>query len=130
MKRLLGLILLIGLIYGGYTIYQSYQVSKLSSPIISETQSASNLTIESSSDKLTNLAEVLGASISNTYENGKEMLSNATNGASEPIINQLVTKTTETLKDLPRKEAEKIKYEFCKGVVTEFENKSSLEAKE
>lgn len=126
MKRLLGLILLVGLIYGGYLFYGQYQAKKLTSSIYSETVSEPTVIVSGTSDKLANLATVLGASISNTYENGKEMLSDATNGASEPIINQLVTKTTETLKDLPRKEAEKIKYEFCKGVVTEFENKSKL----
>ena len=66
---------------------------------------------------------MLGASISNTFETGKDLLNDVTSGASEPIINQLMTKTQESLKDLPRKEAEKIKYEFCKGIITEYENK-------
>lgn len=119
MKALLSVILLSGLIYGGY-IYvkqsQSVPVSNLSTP-----PSGGNLVISQASDKLGNLASVLGASIENTYENGKAILSSATNGASEPIINELVTKTTDTLKDLPRKEAEKIKYEFCRGVIEEYE---------
>lgn len=122
MKRLLGLILLSGLIYGGFLYYQRAQ--PVPSTILSSQPTESNLIISQASDKLGNLASVLGASIENTYQNGRTLLSSATDGASEPIINELVTKTTDTLKDLPRKEAEKIKYEFCRGVVDEYENKS------
>lgn len=123
MKRLLGLILLAGLIFGGYTYYK--QLSDKPINASTQTQSDKTLILSQSSDKVSELAAVLGASIGSTYENGKELLSNATNGASEPIINELVSKTTETLKDLPRKEAEKIKYEFCKGVINEYETKSN-----
>ena len=122
MKRLFGVILLSALVYGGYLYYQRSQSAPTT--ILSSQPTQSNLIISQASDKLGNLASVLGASIENTYENGMAMLSTATNGASEPIINELVTKTTDTLKDLPRKEAEKIKYEFCRGIVEEYENKS------
>lgn len=128
MKRLFLLLVLAGLGYGGYLYYQRSSLTSayLTPPVMDQKK----LVIADTGDKLSNLAAVLGASVTNTYENGKEMLSDATNGASEPIINQLVSKTQETLKDLPRKEAEKIKYEFCRGVVTEYENKSTLETKE
>ena len=121
MKRLLTILILAGLSYGGYLFYRQASLgnTRLSTPSISQGQ----LLISQTSDQLGNLAAVLGASISNTFETGKEMLNDVTEGASEPIINQLMTKTQETLKDLPRKEAEKIKYEFCKGIITEYENK-------
>lgn len=122
MKRFLGLLLLSGLIYGGYVFYQQYTDNSKESSVLPPI-SSSSLIISDPTNKLSNLAAVLGASIASTYENGKELLNDATNGASEPIINELVSKTTETLKDLPRREAEKIKYEFCKGVITEYENK-------
>lgn len=118
MKRVLGLLLLTGLIYGGYVYYR--QSSSQSSNATLSLQN--ELVFTQTSDKLGNLASVLGTSISNTFENGKELLSNATSGKSEPLINELVNKTTDTLKDLPRKEAEKIKYEFCRGVITEYES--------
>jgi len=121
MKFFLVLLLLCGITYGGY-IYYRQSVSQ-DPGLVPPVESGNILTISDSGDKLSQLAAVLGASISNTYENSKELLNNATDGASEPIINELVNKTTETLKDLPRKEAEKIKYEFCKGVITEYENK-------
>lgn len=121
MKFFLVLLLLCGLSYGGYVYYR--QSSSGSSSASSPEGSIGKLSITSSSSKLSDLAAVLGASVSNTIANGQEYLADVTNGASEPVINQLVSKTQETLKDLPRKEAEKIKYEFCKGVVSEYENK-------
>lgn len=121
MKRLLGLILLAGLVYGGHVYYR--QSTSGGNDLISSLPPKNKLTIEEPVGKLTDLASVLGASISNTFENGKELLSDATSGKSEPIINELISKTTDTLKDLPRKEAEKIKYEFCRGVVEEYEKK-------
>ncbi len=122
MKRLIGLVLLAGLIYGGYLYYLQNRNLPLNSL---PTESSSKLSMSQGSDKLSDLASVLGDSIANTFENGKDLLSDATSGKSEPIINELITKTTDTLKDLPRKEAEKIKYEFCRGVVEEYENKST-----
>ncbi len=124
MKRLLGLILLAGIIYGGYIYYR--QSTSPGNELTSSLPPQNKLIIIQSSGKLADIAAVLGASIETTYENGKELLSNATSGKSEPIINELVNKTTETLKDLPRKEAEKIKYEFCRGIVEEYENKSTI----
>ena len=120
MKQLIGLILFAGIIYGGYVFYEHSSSPKINSSSVPS--SSGSLTISQTSNKLEDLAAVLGASISNTFENGKDLLSDATSGKSEPIINELVSKTTETLKDLPRKEAEKIKYEFCRGVVEEYES--------
>lgn len=121
MKFFLVLLLLCGITYGGYVYYRqsSRGVGSVSTPA----ESKGNLLLTQSSDKLGNLAAVLGARISTLAENGQTYLSDLTGGASEPIINKLVSQTQETLKDLPKKEADKIKYEFCKGVVTEYESK-------
>ena len=117
MKRLIGIILLIGILYGGYIFYNQSRGSK----ITSSSSNNQKLTINQASDKIGAYASVLGVNISGLLEEGQTYLSDVTKGKSEPIINDLVNKTTEALKDLPRKEAEKIKYEFCKGVVTEYE---------
>lgn len=121
MKRFLGLILLTGILYGSYVYYQQSRLVKADRVPVFSPQS--KLIITQSGNTFNELASVLGASISNTVENGKELLNNATNGKSEPIINELVSKTTETLKEFPHKEAEKIKYEFCRGVIEEYESK-------
>ncbi len=93
---------------------------------MSESTTNKKLTISTATDQIDRVANVLGASVGDALQNGQAYLSDVTKGKSEPIINELVSKTTETLKDLPRREAEKIKYEFCKGVVTEYENKSTI----
>lgn len=120
MKRLLGLLLLAGIIYGGYLYYRQAKTvgSGLPTPQLS---SSNQVVITQASDKLGNMAAVLGESVTNLLDQGQAMLSTATAGQSDPIINQLVANTQQTLKDLPQKEAEKIKYEFCKGVVTNYE---------
>lgn len=123
MKRLIGLLLLGALIFGGYTLYTQSKSASQSNKVGIKTQNL--LTVEGAADEIGQIASILGASIESTYINGKEMLSSATSGASDPIINQLVEKTTETLKDLPQKQAEKIMYEFCRGIVEDYENKSS-----
>jgi hypothetical protein len=124
MKRLIGIILLLALVYGGYTFY-TQSTHKNTFPVLSKSDKDSKLSI-ATTNQIDKAVNVLGTSISSALENGQEYLSDVTQGKSEPIINELITKTTETLKDLPRKEAEKIKYEFCKGVVTEYENKSTI----
>ena len=117
MKRLFILILLLGLTYFGYTYYQSNQLS--SSPNLS---TPGNLVITQASDKLGNLASVLGTSIQNVLTDSKYLLSNATAGQSDPIINKAVENIQNELKDLPQETVEKVKYEFCKDIVTEYEN--------
>ncbi len=120
MKKLLILALIATLLYGGYLYYDMKSYSE-DVPTTSE-EYPGQLIITDASNNLGHIASVLGANVSNIFEEGKEILSDATSGASEPIINKLVEKTQETLKDLPKKEAEKIKYEFCKDVITEYEN--------
>lgn len=118
MKKFLALLILAGLSYGGYLYYQSTRIA-VSPPYIQD--ESGDLVISQGSNKIGNLAAVLGASISNIVSSGQEYLSDVTGGASQPVINQLVTKTQEALQELPKKEAERIKYEFCKDVVTEYE---------
>lgn len=120
MKRILIFLVLVGLAYGGYLYYQQSRTTTN----ISNVTVPSELEVKQVGSGIGDMAAVLGASISNLVSTGQEYLSGVTNGASEPVINQLITKTQEALKDLPKREAEKIKYEFCKDVVTEFENKS------
>lgn len=120
MKRFLAFIFLFGIIYAGYLYYRESRV--LSIPPASTPPSASQVVITQASNKLGEYASVLGASIQNVLDNGQTLLNQATHGSSEPIINQLISQTQSTLKDLPKQEADKIKYEFCKGVVTNYES--------
>lgn len=114
MKRLLVLILLGGLIYFGYLYVSRTQLFPISSSI-----SSLPLEITHGSDKLM----VLGTSIQNALNSGKELLNDATAGKSDPIINRALENIQNEVKDLPKEAVEKVKYEFCKDVVTEYENR-------
>lgn len=122
MKRLLAVILIIGLGYFGYLYYQNSRLVPNSSP---DSISLDNLVINHTDNKLSDLANVLGTSIENLYDNGKDLLNNATDGKSDPIINKVLENIQTEVKDLPKETVDKVKYEFCKDVVVEYENKSS-----
>ena len=124
MRYFIFLLILVGLAYGGWVFYQS--MGQTAPKLSSLNTGDGGVKLSGPLHNLDQAAAVLGASITNIVENGQEYLATVTDGRSEPIVNQLISKTQETLKDLPQKEAEKIKYEFCKGVVTEYENKSKL----
>ncbi len=121
MKRLLALILITGLGYFGYLYYQNSQPSNSTSP---EAITQGSLVISQTNGKLSDLANVLGDSIENLYEDGKDLLSDATDGKSDPIINKALENIQNEVKDLPKETVDKVKYEFCKDVVIEYENKS------
>ena len=122
MKRLIALVLIAGIGYFGYQYYQRSKITSLSSVSLSP---SNTLVINQTSDKVTDLAKVLGASIENVYQNGKVMLNDATDGKSDPIINKALSNIQNEVKDLPKEAVDKVKYEFCKDVVTEYENKSN-----
>ncbi len=121
MKRLLALILIAGLGYFGYLYYQNSQLSSSLSP---EGIPQGSLVINQTNSKLSDLANVLGTSIENIYEGGKDLLNDATGGKSDPIINKALSNIQNEVKDLPKEAVDKVKYEFCKDVVVEYENKS------
>ena len=118
MKLLLGLLLLGGLLCFGYIYYQSRQLTIATPPTLS-----SSVVITHGQSRLNEVASVLGASIQNAVESGKAMLNDATDGASDPIINRALQNIQDEVKDLPQEAVDKVKYEFCKDVVTDYENR-------
>lgn len=113
MNRLLALAILGGLVYLGYFYFSRTQ------PLVPSSISSLPLEITHGSDKLM----VLGTSIQNALNSGKELLNDATDGKSDPIINRALENIQNEVKDLPKEAVEKVKYEFCKDVVTEYENR-------
>lgn len=116
MLRLIILLAIVGSLFYGYTFYQASRqgVTTTSTPSIEITHAP---------PAVNQVASVLGASISNAVESGRELLSNATDGKSEPVINQALENIRNEVKDLPKEAVDKVKYEFCKDVVTEYENR-------
>jgi predicted negative regulator of RcsB-dependent stress response len=121
MKRLIALLIIAGLGYFGYIYYQNSQLSSTTSP---DSLSQGSLVINQTNGKLSDLANVLGTSIENLYVDGKDLLNEATDGKSDPIINKALENIQNEVKDLPKETVDKVKYEFCKDVVVEYENKS------
>lgn len=117
MKRLLVLLLLGGLAYGGY-----YYYTRTQSPLVSNNPMLP-LEITHGNDQLRNVTSVLGTSIQSAIITGKDWLSVTTEGKSDPIINRALENIQNEVKDLPKEAVEKVKYEFCKDVVTEYENR-------
>lgn len=119
MKRLLILLILSGLAYGGYLYYRQAQLASARTPTPLESQG--QLVITQASDNLGNVAAVLGAQIQTVFDGGREALSEATGGQSDPVINKALTNIQNEVKDLPKETVEKVKYEFCKGIVSDYE---------
>lgn len=125
MKRLLIVLILAGIAYGGYLYYRQSQLASAREPLPIETQS--KLIITQASDNLGNFASVLGSHIESIYEGSKEQLNDATGGQSDPVINKAVANLQSQMQDLPKETVEKVKYEFCRGIVSEYESSKENE---
>lgn len=114
MLRIVFFALALAGLYFGYRAYQAKSPSTISTlPPISI----------SHSPDLDKITDVLGASINNVVDSGRSILNSATDGKSDPIINQALINIQNEVKDLPQEAVDKVKYEFCKDVVTEYENR-------
>jgi hypothetical protein len=119
MRRLLALALLLVLVGGGYYYYQSSQPASLS-------PSPPQLNLTQDLD-LGSVTSVLGTTTSNLVSKTTEILNEATDGEAEPVINRTLHNLQEEVKDLPREQYEKVKYEFCRDIVEQYEEEQSSE---
>lgn len=119
MKRLLIVLIVGGLVYGGWVFYQNYTAQNTNSSI-STVAPGLDLSMTDSSSGWDNVQSVLGASISNVIETGKEWIDEASGGQAEPVINRAINNFQEELKDLPKEQVERIKYDFCKPIVESY----------
>lgn len=121
MKRIIAIIILAGIAYGGWLFNrQSQSPYKLSSP--SNNQSInSGITLQNSSQSLSNLEAVLGASITTGIGVVTDLANTVTDGAAEPVINKAISNFQAELKQLPEDQVKKIQYNYCKGIVSEYE---------
>lgn len=116
MQRLLGLILLVALIFGVY-----YFLTKRTQPQVEALLPPSRMKITQTPGSFSDILSVLGASTSRIWESSLNSLNNVTDGAAEPVINKAVNDLQERIKELPKEQYEKVKYEFCKDVVNSYE---------
>lgn len=116
MKSLLGLIALGALLFAGYYFY-----SKNSQDQLSPQNSPGQMSITQSPGRYDDIFRVLGTTTGKIWESGITGLNTVTDGAAEPVINKAVEDLQSRIKELPREQYEKVKYEFCKDVVSSFE---------
>lgn len=116
MKRLLALAILAALIYGGYLYYQSQATSST----VLRPPTSSQINLVETPKSLNQLGSVLGEQVSRIWDSSMGLLNGATDGAAEPVINKAVSDLQSRVKDLPKEQYEKVKYEFCKDVVENY----------
>lgn len=118
MKRLLALVLLVGIIYGGWVFYQSTLHPSSST---SSRPNNPSLSLQDSSSVLSNLESVLGASIENGVGTVTNLINKVASPNQAPIINKAIENFQSELKQLPEDQVKKIQYNYCKGIVEEYE---------
>lgn len=125
MRALLILMLTLGLGYGVFLFWQ--QAANLESPnqIHSNTKFVTpKLSLQDNDSILANLESVLGKSISSGMEAVGETLNTVTGGKTEPIINAAISNFQKELSKLPEDQVKKIQYNYCKSIVSEYENQA------
>lgn len=121
MKGLFLLLILSGLIYGGWVFYNQSQANPVDSRSSKIDISNPTLSLQDKGATISNLESILGTSISNGIETVTGALSDATSGASEPIINQAISNFQQELSKLPEDQMKKFQYNYCKTIVEEYE---------
>ncbi len=119
MKLFLALLLLAGIAYGGYIFYRQ---SARRAPIsLSNVSLPATAVIAQSGDAWSQIANVLGESVSRAVSVGTNVINQVTGGEGGPIVNQALSNLQNQVKDLPAKEAAQIQYNYCKTVVSDYE---------
>lgn len=91
----------------------------LSAPINSKPSSNSDKIVFTDSKEL---GSVLSATSEKISQGAKNLYDKVTNEQEEALINKTVENISRQVKDLPKEQVEKVKYEFCKDIIEEYEN--------
>lgn len=106
MRRLLAFIIVLVLVGVGYFFYTQIRTGK-------------GVMSANSRPSVSQITSVLGATTSDLWQSGLNLLNGATDGAAEPVINKAVSDLQNRIKSLPEEQYQKVKYEFCKDVIEE-----------
>lgn len=71
------------------------------------------------------LGSVLSSMSKRVSTTTQTVIEKVTDEQEEALINKTVENITKQVKDLPQEQVKKIKYEFCKDVVTEYEDNNT-----
>lgn len=121
MKGIFLLLIVGGLLYGGWVFYGQTQSRTSGGPTSRIDTKTPTLSLQNPEQSISNLESVLGASISNGVDTITSALNNVTNGASEPIINKAISNFQQELSKLPEDQMKKFQYNYCKTIVEEYE---------
>jgi hypothetical protein len=116
MKKIL-LIALIALSLGaGYFYYQQTILSRSSSSTLTPKFNLTQAPLDVDS-----LKQVLGTATSAVLDTSNAVINQVTDGEGEPIINEALETIQKEISEIPQEQYDKIKYEFCQGVIQEYE---------
>jgi hypothetical protein len=119
MKLLLMVIVLAGIVYGGWVIVDQQSALKTTTDMLNST--APTLSLQDPNASFSSIGNVLGIAISNSAESISSVVNTITGGASEPLINQTIANMQSELAKLPEDQVKKIQYNYCRSIVEEYE---------
>lgn len=70
---------------------------------------------------VSSLKQVLGSATSAVLDTSNTVINKVTGNEGEPIVNEAIETIQKEIKEIPAEQYDKIKYEFCQGVVEEYE---------
>ncbi len=122
MRKLL-LIAIFSLAIGtGYYYYQ--QLGSLN-PLINSSTLAPKLNISQAPLDVTSLKQVLGEATSAVLDTSNNIINQVTDGDGGPVINEAIETIQKEIQEIPQEQYDKLKYEFCQGVINEYEESNN-----
>jgi len=119
MKKLI-IVTVLSLALGvGYFIYQ--QSSSLNS-LTSSSTLAPKLNISQVPLDVTSLKQVLGEATSTVLDTSNNIINQVTDGDGGPVINEAIETIQKEIQEIPQEQYDKLKYEFCQGIIEEYES--------
>lgn len=125
-RKLLPL-LLIGAVVGAYYLPQNPELITRIIPQNAESQDQEDENSEVVMTTSENIGSVLSSTVQNISNVTRSIIDKMTDEQEEALINQTVKNLSTQIKDLPREQVEKIKYQFCQDVIEEYEQENSQE---
>lgn len=120
-------LILIGAVIGAYYLPQYPELITKIKPQLAIEQDQEEEDSEVVISSVRSIGSVLSSTVENISGIAKNVIDKMTNEQEEALINQTVKNLTTQIKDLPKEQAEKIKYQFCQGVVEKYEQERDLE---
>jgi len=118
MKKLALIIILVLIVASAYLYYQR---TGTSSALNSRLTTTPQLKFTKAPLNSNNLSKVLGEATSIALTTAGSLLNSVTDKEGEPIINKTLENLQREVKDLPREQYDKVKYQFCQDVIKDYE---------